>query len=88
MTNKIYRTGNLLAGYSVDFEKYGFRGIADFQRLARVRRKEIEQASPINLDSIYNLADEREQEIEKHAAKNLDAVNDFINSVKEQEDES
>ena len=32
--------------------------------------------------------DEKEQELEKHAAKNIDAVNDFINSVKEQEDES
>ena len=88
VTNKIFKSGNRLAGYSVDFEKHGFRGIADFRRLARAKHKEIEQASSIDLDSIYSLADEKEQELEKHAAKNIDAVNDFINSVKEQEDES
>ena len=87
VTNKIFKSGNRLAGYSVDFEKHGFRGIADFRRLARAKRKEIEQASSIDLDSIYSLADEKEQELEKHAAKNIDAVNEFINSVKEQEDE-
>ncbi len=35
VTNKIFKSGSLLAGYSVDFEKYGFRGIRDFQRLIK-----------------------------------------------------
>ena len=33
VTNRIYRSGNLLAGISVDFEEKGFRGIRDFRRL-------------------------------------------------------
>lgn len=33
VTNKIFNSGNLLAGYSVDFAKYGFRGIRDFKQL-------------------------------------------------------
>ncbi len=35
VTNKIYQSGNLLAGYSVDFNKYGFHGIRDFKQLVR-----------------------------------------------------
>lgn len=35
VTNRIYASGNLLAGVSVDFSKKGFRGIKDFRRLAR-----------------------------------------------------
>ncbi len=35
VTGKIFQSGNLLAGYSVDFNKYGFRGISDYKRLIR-----------------------------------------------------
>ena len=33
VTNKIFKSRNLLAGYSVDFSKYGFKGIRDFKQL-------------------------------------------------------
>ncbi len=42
VTNKIYKSGSLLAGYSVDFEKKGFHGMRDFRKLveqARNRRR-------------------------------------------------
>ena len=42
VTNKIFRTGNLLAGWSVDFRKEGFRGIGDFWKLVEARKKEEE----------------------------------------------
>ena len=35
VTNKIFLSGNLLAGWSVDFREKGFRGIRDFRRLAK-----------------------------------------------------
>ena len=35
VTNRIFSSGNLLAGYSVDVSKNGFQGIRDFQRLIR-----------------------------------------------------
>ena len=35
VTNKIFQSGNLLAGISVDFNQKGFRGIRDFYTLAR-----------------------------------------------------
>lgn len=35
VTNKIYHSGNMLAGYSVEYNQKGFRGIKDFQRLLR-----------------------------------------------------
>ena len=35
VTNRIYTSGNVLAGISVDFSKKGFRGIRDFRRLAK-----------------------------------------------------
>lgn len=34
VTNRVYTSGNLLAGVSVDFDKKGFRGIRDFRKLA------------------------------------------------------
>ena len=34
VTNRIFTTGNLLAGFSVDFRKKGFAGIKDFRKLA------------------------------------------------------
>ena len=33
VTNAIFRSGNLLAGFSVDFTEKGFRGIRDYRRL-------------------------------------------------------
>lgn len=33
VTNKIFLSGNLLAGFSVDYWKSGFKGIKDFQKL-------------------------------------------------------
>ena len=33
VTNRIFTSGNKLAGISVDFEKKGFRGIKDFRKL-------------------------------------------------------
>ena len=35
VTNRIFTSGNPIAGVSVDFEKTGFRGIRDFQKLAK-----------------------------------------------------
>ena len=40
VTNKIFSSGNLLAGFSVDFEKKGFRGMKDFQKLVEQMRGE------------------------------------------------
>ena len=39
VTNKIYRSGNLLAGFSVDFAEKGFRGIRDFVRLVEAKKE-------------------------------------------------
>ena len=38
VTNKIFKSGNLLAGFSVDFDKKGFRGIRDFVKLVEAQR--------------------------------------------------
>ena len=35
VTNRIFASGSRLAGYSVDYDKKGFRGIKDFKRLAK-----------------------------------------------------
>ena len=35
VTNRIFTSGNHIAGVSVDFEKSGFRGIRDFRKLAK-----------------------------------------------------
>ena len=42
VTNRIHRSGNPLAGFSVDFWKQGFKGIKDFRMLAQQLRKELE----------------------------------------------
>ena len=41
VTNRIYKSGSLLAGYSVDYAEKGFRGIKDFMKLVEIanRRK-------------------------------------------------
>ena len=38
VTNKIFRSGNLLAGFSVEYAEKGFRGIRDFIRLVELRK--------------------------------------------------
>lgn len=42
MTSKIFKSGNLLAGYSVDFWEKGFRGMKDFKKLVEHLRDERE----------------------------------------------
>ena len=37
VTNKIYKSGNLLAGFSVDYTEKGFRGIRDYVKLVETR---------------------------------------------------
>ncbi len=39
VTNRIFKSGNLLAGFSVDFVEKGFRGIRDYLALLREQRK-------------------------------------------------
>ena len=40
VTNKIFKSGNLLAGFSVDFAEKGFQGIRDFVKLIEYAVKE------------------------------------------------
>ena len=40
VTNRIFTSGNDLAGVSVDFNRRGFRGIKDFYKLVKIRLKE------------------------------------------------
>ena len=40
VTNAIFRSGNLLAGFSVDFAEKGFRGIRDFRKLTEYGKEE------------------------------------------------
>lgn len=39
VTNKIYTSGNKLAGYSVDYKKRGFRGIKAYRKLVKEDKK-------------------------------------------------
>ena len=39
VTNKIYRSGSLLAGFSVDYEQKGFRGLTAFRKLVEQARE-------------------------------------------------
>lgn len=43
VTNQIFRSGNLLAGFSVDYADKGFRGIKDYRKLLERAMKEGEQ---------------------------------------------
>lgn len=36
VTNAIFESGNMLAGFSVDYSKKGFRGIKDFRKLVKI----------------------------------------------------
>lgn len=40
VTNKIFRSGNKLAGYSVEYNKKGFKGIRDYRKLVQYTEKE------------------------------------------------
>ena len=40
VTNKIFKSGNLLAGFSVDYAEKGFQGIRDFVKLIEAAVKE------------------------------------------------
>ena len=40
VTNKIFKSRNLLAGYSIDFDQKGFKGIKDYKMLVDHLRKE------------------------------------------------
>ena len=39
VTNKIFKSGNLLAGFSVDYRQKGLRGIRDFWKLVGTWKK-------------------------------------------------
>ena len=39
VTNKIYKSGSLLAGYSIDYDEKGFGGIRDFKMLIEAARR-------------------------------------------------
>ena len=39
VTNRIYKSGSMLAGFSVDYKEKGFRGISDFKHLILSRLK-------------------------------------------------
>lgn len=40
VTHRIFESGNLLAGFSVDYKRRGFRGIRDFRQLAKFFERE------------------------------------------------
>ena len=39
VTNRIFSSGNLLAGLSVDFDKTGLTGIRDFHKLEKRKKR-------------------------------------------------
>ena len=43
VTNRIFQSGSLLAGFSVDYAKQGFRGIRDYRMLVEKMREEMEK---------------------------------------------
>ena len=43
VTNKIFRSGNLLAGFSVDYTQKGFKGIKDYRKLIEQMREGTEK---------------------------------------------
>lgn len=40
VTNKIYKSGNLLAGYSIDYNEKGFRGMKEYAKLVEASGKD------------------------------------------------
>ncbi len=59
VTNKIYKSGNLLAGYSVDYNENGFQGIKDYARLINDEMRMQMNDSAEMLKSITEENDER-----------------------------
>ena len=43
VTNKIYKSGNVMAGISIDYDEKGFKGIRDFIKLVEYTGKEAQQ---------------------------------------------
>lgn len=43
VTNSIFKSGNLLAGFSIDYKKGPFRGIADYKKLLLLNKEETEE---------------------------------------------
>ena len=43
VTNKIFRSGSLLAGFSVDFSEKGLKGIKDYHELVEFARERFEK---------------------------------------------
>ena len=41
VTNAIFESGNMLAGFSVDYLKKGFRGIKDFEKIVKNIKNEV-----------------------------------------------
>lgn len=39
VTNRIFKSGNMLAGFSIEFEKKGFKGIRDYMVLVKQQRR-------------------------------------------------
>ena len=37
VTRKIFESGNLLAGISIDYEEVGFKGMKEFKRLVKAK---------------------------------------------------
>ena len=38
VTNRIYKSGNKLAGFSIDYDKRGFKGMKDYKRLVKAKK--------------------------------------------------
>ena len=43
VTNRIWKSGNLLAGYSVDYREKGFKGLRDFRKLVEIALRNEQQ---------------------------------------------
>lgn len=39
VTNRIFMSGNLTAGFSIDYQRFGFKGIRDYRRLVEARKR-------------------------------------------------
>ena len=39
VTNAVFESGNMLAGFSVDYRKKGFKGIKDFEKIVKNVKK-------------------------------------------------
>ena len=39
VTSKIFNSGNLLAGVSIDYDQKGFKGMRDFRKLVEAQKR-------------------------------------------------